>query len=580
MRHWFKILILTLLLPGYTGVYGQNMSLDLIIEGDSLKVMENNKIPGFHTRYEIKKYVKDLLVKYFREGYLGATIDSLHPVDSLHYQAVLRTGDPFLWSRLLPGNVNEEWWRKLGYHEKMMKGKPFDLRELQEIMKELTGFAADRGYPFAMVWLDSLIREGKGLAFQVRMKKGKRYVFGDLEIIGNAIVSKKFLREYLDFHKGEDFKMGAVEEAGKKIDELGFLQTNKSPEVEFQDGKANIRLFIDRLPSSMINGILGVAPNSGEAGKLLLTGEFQLQLRNPLGKAMKLDLKWQKMRLNTQELNILYQYPYFLSFPLGVDLQFGLLKEDTFYLKINGEAGLRYLVSGQNAFRVFYQNKRSRLLSRDSYRDLGRGREIANFNVNYYGLGVHWESLDYRLNPTKGYRADISGSVGSKTLLEGKESREQLNNSIPVNPTVYKVEMKGQYFWPVGGRSTLLTGIKGKHLIDERAFENQLFRYGGFQDLRGFDDERLLANTFMVATMEYRYLTGKNDYLKVFFDWSYFEKKMKRFRETGRPFGFGLGYNFAVRNGTFSISYALGKHTGNPIEFSNGKIHFGFVNRF
>ena len=49
---------------------------------------------------------------------------------------------------------------------------------------------------------------------------------------------------------------------------------------------------------------------------------------------------------------------------------------------------------------------------------------------------------------------------------------------------------------------------------------------------------------------------------------------------TNYPFGFGIGVNFQTKPGIFSVSYAVGKQNGNPIDLSVAKIHFGIVNLF
>ena len=107
-----------------------------------------------------------------------------------------------------------------------------------------------------------------------------------------------------------------------------------------------------------------------------------------------------------------------------------------------------------------------------------------------------------------------------------------------------------------------------------------MIRYGGLQSLRGFNEESLNAATFSLFTAEYRFLLDSKTFLHLFFDQAIANNPMATNTKTTSPFGFGLGLNIASKTGIFSVSYALGKTNNDPINYSNGKIHFGVINYF
>jgi hypothetical protein len=84
---------------------------------------------------------------------------------------------------------------------------------------------------------------------------------------------------------------------------------------------------------------------------------------------------------------------------------------------------------------------------------------------------------------------------------------------------------------------------------------------------RGFNEESILASTFSIVNLEYRYLLEENSFLFAFFNGAYYENKAVNRNIVDRPFGFGTGMSFETKAGIFSISYALGKQFDNPIEF-------------
>jgi len=83
----------------------------------------------------------------------------------------------------------------------------------------------------------------------------------------------------------------------------------------------------------------------------------------------------------------------------------------------------------------------------------------------------------------------------------------------------------------------------------------------------------------LISSLEYRFLLDKNSNAFIFYDQGIYEDNSLSYK-IDSPFGVGAGISFGSRIGIFSISYALGKQMNNPLEFRNGKIHFGYVTYF
>jgi hemolysin activation/secretion protein len=110
-------------------------------------------------------------------------------------------------------------------------------------------------------------------------------------------------------------------------------------------------------------------------------------------------------------------------------------------------------------------------------------------------------------------------------------------------------------------------------------FQNEVFRFGGQNSLRGFNEEELYATVRSVLSVEYRFLLDRNSHVFAFFDQGFYENSATSYYHDN-PYGFGLGFSFGTNLGVFSISYALGKQFDNPILMRNGKIHFGYIAYF
>jgi hemolysin activation/secretion protein len=109
---------------------------------------------------------------------------------------------------------------------------------------------------------------------------------------------------------------------------------------------------------------------------------------------------------------------------------------------------------------------------------------------------------------------------------------------------------------------------------------NELFRLGGNQNLRGFDEEAFLVRQFILATVAYRLLISKNSYIYTFFNQAFLTEINQGIAMKDKPFGLGAGLNIETGAGLFGISVAVGSNKNQPLNSATPKIHLGFKNIF
>ena len=228
----------------------------------------------------------------------------------------------------------------------------------------------------------------------------------------------------------------------------------------------------------------------------------------------------------------------------------------------------------------FLQNQTSSLLSPDQFANHTILPDFADITRNSYGLQFKYSKLDYYLNPRKGLLFELEGSLGKKQILQNLALNPVVYENIELTSSQYQCNSKIQYFIPLGKRSSIMTGGNGGTVLSQNIFQNELFRLGGIQTIRGFIQESIPANSYAVGTIEFRYLLEKNSNLYLFTDIGWFEYKISNDFYTSTPTSLGLGTNFQTKAGIFSIGYALGKQTGETFQFRNAQIYFGFVNIF
>ena len=341
-----------------------------------------------------------------------------------------------------------------------------------------------------------------------------------------------------------------------------------------------MQLFLEDKKSSQFDGIVGVLPNQANPGQVNITGDAHLKLQNSLNAGEVIELNWQKLLGNTQDLTVHGLYPFILSTPFGVEGDLHIYKQDTTYLDVTETIGLQYLLPGGNYLKIFITKDQTTLLSTAGLEYITALPQYADVTTTSYGLGFKKEHLDYQYNPRMGYSIEATGSVGTRQIIENANVNPIAYDSVKLNTTEYRLSLVFDKYFPLGKRSVIDVGTQSAYLNSPSIFSNELYRIGGLKTLRGFDEESILASAYSIGKIEYRYLLEKNSNLFTFINGGWYQNKSNDLNISGTPFGFGVGMSFETKLGIFSVSYALGKFGNNPIDFREAKIHFGILSYF
>jgi hemolysin activation/secretion protein len=98
-----------------------------------------------------------------------------------------------------------------------------------------------------------------------------------------------------------------------------------------------------------------------------------------------------------------------------------------------------------------------------------------------------------------------------------------------------------------------------------------LYRFGGINSIRGFNENSLQGNFFSSLLSEYRYLVSSELYVHSILDYGYYSDATNSKRNN--LFGFGFGFGLLTKNGMLNMVYANGSAGNQQIQFSNSVVH-------
>lgn len=528
-------------------------------------------------------------------GYITADIDSTYTSNDTFF-AKFYIGKIYNWGNVNTKNLPENFIKKFGF-DKIADGTA-NLNQLKKSMNEVIDFYENKGYPFAYFSWDSLKIDEDTISGNLNFEKNYYITFDTIALYGDNILSKKFLYNYLEIKPGMAYEEKKFNQIKSKIDKLPFASLQRKPQIFFVERKAVILLVLKKRSVNRLDGIAGFAPSTDtkQSNKLLLTGEFHIDLKNIKGSGMALKTDWQSFKERSQSFALGFDVPYLLNSPVGAGFKVELLKYDTIYTETKFGLNLNYYFSGNDFLSVFYENQSTNLLKADTVqiRKTGKIGSFTPMNNFSYGVMLSKNSIGNILNPKNGYSARLKFSftkrkiktdnnISNVKFWDAKTSTfYTVYDSLKTEIFQIKIDYNFVKIFPLIKNTVLYTELKGANTISPDIYYNELYRFGGFATLRGFNEQSLFASSYSIFNLEMRYLLSENSFVRLFGNAAYYIDKSNRQNKIAEdfPIGYGAGINLETGAGILNLSVAQGKSKYNPAEFRNTKIHIGLINYF
>jgi len=438
-------------------------------------------------------------------------------------------------------------------------------RRFAQYLKNKANKYLNSGYPFVNVQLINSSINDRQISATLQVVKGNYSVLKEIHIKGDSSISNNTIQSIIGMTIGGVYNESIIAQIDEKISQNNFINTMKSSEILYTNEGHELFLYLKSDRVSFLRGAVGLQPDP-VSQKMALTGEINLKLENTLKKGELFKLNWRSIKPQTQRLNINFNYPFLFQSPFGIASNFLLYKRDSTFLDLNAEFNVSYRLDNGILFRAHYRYINSSLLSGAS--NSIEFESLSSYRTNSYGLSIEKKEIDNIMNPSKGREFASKIYLGQRKLTS-----DSLSN------TTFSGHLNYREYIPLFKRHVIVFAGVFDFYSSPVIYQNELFRFGGLNTLRGFNEEELFASVKAQATIEYRFLLDKSSNVFVFFDQCMYENNALDYVKD-QPFGFGGGISFGSKIGVFNITYALGKKFSNPIDFRSSKIHFGYTAYF
>lgn len=547
----------------FTGAYAQNLNLSIETDQESnQKVL--NQISFKKEQLSITTVhheIDSIFLKFQRLGYLNAELDTLIVFDSIvtaRFQMGKKLDKIKIFYEHVPVFLLTE--KDLNPISKEITASYFEIpfSEIQPAMQYLVNLFEENGNSFAKVSLRNihLVNEEATALLNIE-DKGQRTI-DKIVIRGYENFPKNYISNALHLKIGSTFNRDKLAIVSQAINNLPFVEEHKPPEVLFTKDSTLIYLFLKKKKSNQFDGIIGFASKEESSG-LQFNGYLDLAINNIFNSGETIALFWKNNGNDSQRFYLEAEFPFLFNLPLIPKVNFQLYRQDTTYSNVTSHISLGYSLGAKGQLTGELQTENSTDLTNDG------SNAVQSFSNLFYGLSYSYRTMtNIQLFPAK-FLFSINGMIGSRTTEEETTSQSRFL-------------LQASYLYAINNKNYIYARNQSGLLISDNYLDNELFRIGGTNDLRGVNEESIFASTYSIFNLEYRFKPNASSYFYTITDFSYIENKI--YDLTTNVFSLGLGYAFITKAGVLNLNYAIGKFNDSPFNMENSKVHIKIISKF
>ncbi|TXI67406.1 MAG: hypothetical protein E6Q45_07670 [Flavobacterium sp.] len=430
--------------------------------------------------------------------------------------------------------------------------------EVENFMKSKIALLEKKGYSLANLQLVNQRRIGNNLISDLQVKLNAKRNITDLVIVGYDKFPAGIKKAITKKAKKATFNQDNLKQINDTFDKLQFVNQIKYPEILFTTDSTKIFVYLEKSKPNKFDGFIGFS--NDDQSKLTFNGYLDLQLQNILNTGEKFNLYWKNDGNRQTSFNIGTELPYIFKTPIGIKANLRIFKQDSTFQNTVTDLNLGYYFAYNTKAFVGYQKTTSVDIQNTN-----------SFNLNDFTntfLTASFEHLE--LNPdsfifSEKAKVFVKFGTGNRTIASQKTS--QFFTQLDVN-----------YSFNLNQKNSIFVRNQTYYLQSDDYIINELFRFGGINSIRGFNENSLQANAFTGIIAEYRYLLASNLYLHSITDFGYFQDKTSNTED--RLLGLGFGFGLFTKNSLFNLVYANGSTSEQAIKLSNSIVHISFKTNF
>ena len=423
-------------------------------------------------------------------------------------------------------------------------------REFSDLTNQLLEQIDRKGNSFSEITYVNPLLKNDTLFLEMKISNSSSRKIDKVITRGYEDFPKKFITKYFLIDKNTIFSKQKLNQVSALSNKLDFIKEKKAPEVLFKKDSTHLYLFLDKIGTSSFDGFVNFS--SKENGKgLLLNGNLDLKLNNTFNTGEKFEIIWNKVSDEKTDFKINSYVPYILNSKFSTTLEFYLYRQDSTFINTNFELKTDYLINQKSHASILYSSENSNYLLNISNNDL------ASYSNYFIGLGY-----ELKKSSTSNLYKYKNGLNLNLTIGKRKTDTESINQLKFHFSAFANIQINNRGYLNIKNESGLLTSKN--YLL------NELFRIGGANSIRGYNEQSIFTNGYSYSNIEFRYSLDTSSYLYSITDLGgYIENTTNKIKKL---LGIGAGYQFRINNNLVNLGYVISTNSSTNAKLNSSRL--------
>ena len=440
--------------------------------------------------------------------------------------------------------------------------------ELNSFLKQTVQNLEQNGFALAKLELTNIKRIGTKIYANLNMDSDKKRILNSIVVkYVESSRSNKFPNGYLEQinrkYKNSVFNQKIVDDIYNDFEKFGFVNQLKYPEILFTEDTTKVYIYLEKKKSNTFDGFIGFS--NSENKRIILNGYLDVKLENILGYGEQLAVYWKSDGNDQKTFNASFELPYLFQSPIGLKAQIQLFRQDSTFQNTKTALDLSYFANYNTRFYLGYQTTESSDIHNSA------DTSVSDFNNSFLTSSFNYTKLDFinSIFPIKTYILTTAGF-----------GKRKINNQLEYNPknNQFFLYVRASHNFNLNKNNIINISSQSYLLQSNTYIVNELFRFGGFNSVRGFTENSLAAYFTTTILTEYRYLLSSNLYVHSILDYGLYRKKiaLEQAGKTEYLLGIGLGFGLQTKNGLLKMAFANGNTKTQSLKINNTIIHISY----
>lgn len=363
------------------------------------------------------------------------------------------------------------------------------------------------------------------------------------------------------------FNQQTVKELYDDLNKYEFITQTKYPEILFTKDSTKIYTYLEKRKANTFDGYIGFTNN--ESKKINFNGYLDVTLQNTIRAGEQFSLNWKSDGNQQTTFNTKLEIPYIFKTSFGIKAQLNIFKQDSTFQNSKTGIDLGYYINyNTKLFLGYHSTESSDIQNTNSI-------NISDFKNSYFTSTFEYKKFDPQnyLLPKKG---NVNFVIGY-----GERNTNNQPETVKSSKQVY-TNLNFSYNFELNNKNFININSENFYLNSQTYIINELYRFGGFNSVRGFSENSLQANFISSILTEYRYVVSKSLYLHSITDYALYQDLTSRSnpKKINKIIGLGLGTAIQTPNGLIKITLTNGTTDIQELQLYNTIINICYNVKF